>query len=80
MLMKITFCGWKSITTKPLVTRAIRAAVVQYCHIAGVLAGFQIKNFTGITSAVLPFRMDVTLVIKCCLREHSAASGTEQTL
>jgi hypothetical protein len=53
--MKITFCGWKSITTKPLVRHAMKATVVaQYYCIAGVLAGFQIKNFTGVASAVLP--------------------------
>jgi hypothetical protein len=69
MVMKITFCGWKSITTKPLVRGTIKATVVvQYYRVAGVLAGFQIKNFTGIASAVLQLRMDLILLIKWSLR------------
>jgi hypothetical protein len=31
--------------------------------IAGVLAGLQIKNFTGIASAVLSVRMELVLLI-----------------
>jgi hypothetical protein len=61
MLMKITFCGWKRISTKPLVRRATKAtAVVQYHRMAAVLASFQIYNFTDI--AVLPLRMDLRLL------------------
>ena len=65
--------------TKPLVRHAIKTTVVvQYFRIAGVLAGFKIKKLAGI--AVLPLRMDLTLIIKWSSRYHRAASDTEQTL